>query len=413
MAENHVKMYIFVVKSIQMRGMIPIPERRRFYAAEGNEKRDNQIPGFFGDEETQDDALKIVDSIVNASTYEENGVEPANRILFLGPLGAGKKTLAKSIAEKAGVKYLYLSTAELLMDDYSARIKKIFDAAAKAKPCILFVDEFDMIARDIPGKPSGEILRLREFIGQSGSLPKEVFLIVSSNGEYPMESIVDHMFPKTILLCFPDLQSRMDYLSELLKNKACVRMSEKEEDNEYDIHKLARLTLDSRKYCPDALTLSGIKAVIDEVLGDHLYQESWKTSEEEETEVKDSRIDISELTKRLEIRLMGESWKTNPDTAYHEAGHTVLQYLFGRRPQVVTIMARGDYYGYSSALRELKTRKSVEEQIMISMAGRAAEVIYYGEDPDDQAYNTGASDDLKKATEYACLYLPAQRSGTV
>jgi ATP-dependent Zn protease len=89
-------------------------------------------------------------------------------------------------------------------------------------------------------------------------------------------------------------------------------------------------------------------------------------------------------------------------TARHEAGHALICWLSGEVPSYLTIIARGNHGGYMQhANAESKGTYSKTEllsKIRISMAGRAAELVYYG---DEKGLTTGASSDIYHATRVA------------
>jgi ATP-dependent Zn protease len=89
-------------------------------------------------------------------------------------------------------------------------------------------------------------------------------------------------------------------------------------------------------------------------------------------------------------------------TARHEAGHALLCWLAGEKPMYLTIVARGDHGGYMQHGNEegkgIYTRAELLGKIRTSLGGRAAELVYYGE---EDGVSTGASGDLHSATRVA------------
>jgi ATP-dependent Zn protease len=125
---------------------------------------------------------------------------------------------------------------------------------------------------------------------------------------------------------------------------------------------------------------------------------------------KDLRVTDEVMEEAFETFVSGEEKKWDPSelerTARHEAGHTLVCWMSGERPSYVTVVARGNHGGYMQHEdREAKGSYSKEDllsRIRTSLAGRAAEIVYYGE---DGGYTTGASGDLASATRVATSML--------
>jgi ATP-dependent Zn protease len=95
--------------------------------------------------------------------------------------------------------------------------------------------------------------------------------------------------------------------------------------------------------------------------------------------------------------------------ARHEAGHAMLCWLGGMTPAYMTIVSRSNYGGYmqpeAQENKGILTKDELLSRIRMSLAGRAAEIVYYGE---RDGISTGASGDLESATRTAqrivCVY---------
>ena len=130
--------------------------------------------------------------------------------------------------------------------------------------------------------------------------------------------------------------------------------------------------------------------------------------------IKQSRtMTDNDLLTALEEYKYGEKKEYTPDyykhVAIHETGHAYISYISGDKPSYITIESRGNYGGYiQHANREdvaSYTRDELLARIRISLAGRAAEEVFYGK---AKSLNTGASSDLQNATNIAfqivCTY---------
>ena len=101
---------------------------------------------------------------------QQLGLDPTTGVLLVGPPGTGKTLTAKALAESLGINYIALVGSEIMSKYYGeaeARMRKIFDKAARNAPCILFIDELDTIAPD-RAKVEGEVEK--RVVGQLLSL---------------------------------------------------------------------------------------------------------------------------------------------------------------------------------------------------------------------------------------------------
>jgi len=118
-------------------------------------------------------------------------------------------------------------------------------------------------------------------------------------------------------------------------------------------------------------------------------------------------IDDKVIEEAFERMRMGEAKKTTDRetllrVARHEAGHCLIGWLRGEKPVQITIVARGNAGGYvereADEDKMLYTRTELLGRIRQSMAGRAAEILYYGM---EEGLTTGVSGDLQTSTHYA------------
>jgi transitional endoplasmic reticulum ATPase len=81
--------------------------------------------------------------------FEQLGMQPPKGVLLYGPPGCGKTLLARAIAHETNANFIYVSGPEIIQKLYGeseARLRKIFDDAAKRAPTIIFFDEIDSLA---------------------------------------------------------------------------------------------------------------------------------------------------------------------------------------------------------------------------------------------------------------------------
>ena len=87
------------------------------------------------------------------------GLEPPRGVLLVGPPGTGKTLTARSLAETLGVNYIALVGPEVMGKYYGeaeGKLRQVFEKAAQAAPCLIFIDEIDSLAPD-RSKVEGEV----------------------------------------------------------------------------------------------------------------------------------------------------------------------------------------------------------------------------------------------------------------
>ncbi len=91
---------------------------------------------------------QVVDVLKNPQAYERQGVRPVKGIVLEGPPGNGKTLFARALAQEAGVSFIATKGADFqsaIMSLGARKIRTLFRKAARHKPCIVFIDEFDSI----------------------------------------------------------------------------------------------------------------------------------------------------------------------------------------------------------------------------------------------------------------------------
>ncbi|KAG7452765.1 AAA-domain-containing protein [Guyanagaster necrorhizus] len=136
----------------------------------------------------------ILDTIQLPLDYPElfsDGLKKRSGILLYGPPGTGKTLVAKAVATSFALNFFSVKGPELLnmyIGESEANVRRIFQRARDAKPCVIFFDELDSIApkRGNHGDSGGVMDRivsqlLSELDGMSGSGGTDVFVIGATN----------------------------------------------------------------------------------------------------------------------------------------------------------------------------------------------------------------------------------------
>jgi transitional endoplasmic reticulum ATPase len=85
----------------------------------------------------------------NARIFERLGILPPKGVLLHGPPGTGKTLLARAVAAESRVHFIHLNGPEIMRKFYGeseARLREVFEEAARCAPAIIFIDEIDAVA---------------------------------------------------------------------------------------------------------------------------------------------------------------------------------------------------------------------------------------------------------------------------
>jgi ATP-dependent 26S proteasome regulatory subunit len=151
---------------------------------------------------------------------EAQGVSTALSLLLYGPPGCGKTRLARHIAAELGLD-LYIGRLDGIVSSYlgstSKNIRAMFEFASKT-PCVLFLDEFDAIAK-LRGDTQelGELKRVvNSFIQNLDSVGSQSIVLAATNHESLLDSAVWRRFGYRLHLTYPTDGMRAELLAALL-----------------------------------------------------------------------------------------------------------------------------------------------------------------------------------------------------
>ena len=145
-------------------------------------------------------------------SFDINDLSGALNFLMYGPPGTGKSRLARHIAKELGL-VLYVARLDGLISSYlgstAKNIRALFDFASKT-PCILFLDEFDAIAKiRSDGHELGELKRVvNSFLQNLDTLGRQSIIIAATNHEALLDAAVWRRFTYRVALQLPSREQR-------------------------------------------------------------------------------------------------------------------------------------------------------------------------------------------------------------
>src|SRR6201988_1124793 len=141
-----------------------------------------------GADEAKGDRREVVDYLKDPQRFRELGAKVPKGILLHGPPGTGKTLLAKAVAHESGATFFSQSAAsfvEMFVGVGAQRIRRLFRAARKKAPAIVFIDELDAVGGhrgfDVSGERDQTLNQLLVELDGFTTTKKDVVVIAASN----------------------------------------------------------------------------------------------------------------------------------------------------------------------------------------------------------------------------------------
>lgn len=186
---------------------LPVDSDSRFALVERVHLRCDEPPVVLAEEQWHvvNEFLSIAKS---HAVLDAEGIRGSINLLMYGPPGTGKSRLARYIASELGLE-LYMARLDglisSLLGSTSKNVRALFDFAART-PCVLFLDEFDAIAK-LRGDTQelGELKRVvNSFIQNLDSLGSQSIVLAATNHQDLLDSAVWRRFGYRLELTYPD-----------------------------------------------------------------------------------------------------------------------------------------------------------------------------------------------------------------
>ena len=343
-----------------------------------------------GVDEAVEELHEIKEFLENPKKFQALGARIPKGVLLYGPPGTGKTLLARAVAGEAGVPFFSISGSdfvEMFVGVGASRVRDLFEQAKQNSPCIIFMDEIDAVGRHRGAGLGGGHDEREQTLNQllvemDGFEAKDnIIMIAATNRPDILDPALlrPGRFDRQITVDRPDRKGRAKILEVHTRGKPLAK--------DIDVDTLAGQT--------PGFTGADLSNLVNEAA-----LLAARTGKKEITQ-----IELEEGIMRVvagpekKTRVMGE--KERLITAYHEMGHAIVGHYLEHSDPVhkISIISRGQALGYTISLptedKFLTTRAELTDTMAMTLGGRAAEEIVFGE------ITTGASNDLEKVTATA------------
>jgi len=343
-----------------------------------------------GIQEAKEELFEIVDFLRDPRKFQALGGTIPKGVLMVGPPGTGKTLLARAIAGEADVPFFSISGSdfvEMFVGVGASRVRDMFEQGKKHAPCLVFIDEIDAVGRHRGhGMGGGHdereqtlnalLVEMDGFDTQEG-----VIIIAATNRPDVLDPALlrPGRFDRQVTVALPDVKGREQILGVHTKKIKLAAGT--------DLGVIARGTPGfSGAELANLINEAALLAARKEIKAVTLAE-----MEEARDKVRWGR----------ERRSLALSDKEKKNTAYHEAGHAILNEILDYTDPLhkVTIIPRGPSLGSTMFLPDedkFNYRKNeLLSQLIVLMGGRVAEEIIFGD------VTNGAMGDIRMATNLA------------
>ncbi len=344
-----------------------------------------------GIDEVKAELTEIVDFLKTPEKYQRLGGRMPHGVLLFGPPGTGKTLLARAVAGEAHAAFFSISASEFIeaiVGVGAARVRDLFAKAKEAAPSIIFIDELDAIGRSrsgsasISGANDEREQTLDQILTEMDGFDSNEAVIVLGATNRP--EILDPAllrpgrFDRRVAVQPPDRDGRVKILQVHTRSIPLAP--------DVDLEALASTT--AGMVGADLANLANEAALLAARRGH-------------------DQVTMADFTDSLEKIMLGAprgivlTPQDRERTAYHESGHALVGMLSPDADPVrkVSIIPRGLALGVTVSSpdtdRVSYSRDELDAKIRVSLGGRAAEEVVFGE------VTTGAESDLQQLTQIA------------
>jgi len=359
-----------------------------------------------GVDEAKEELAEIIAFLKDPKKFTKLGGRLPKGVLLVGPPGTGKTLLARAIAGEAGVPFFSISGSdfvEMFVGVGASRVRDLFVQGKKNAPCIIFIDEIDAVGRHrgagLGGGHDEREQTLNQLLVEMDGFESNegVILISATNRPDVLDPALlrPGRFDRQVVVPRPDVKGREAILRVHAKNTPLAEG--------VDLSVIARGT--------PGFSGADLANVVNEAA---LLAARKDKSSVEMSDFDDAK---DKVLMGVERRSMVISEEEKKNTAFHEAGHTLVAKLIPGTDPVhkVSIIPRGRALGITMQLpiedKHSYSREALYNRIAVLMGGRAAEELIFN------TMTTGAGNDIEHATEIArkmiCEWGMSEKMGPV
>jgi len=343
-----------------------------------------------GIEEAKEELEEIIEFLKEPQKFQKLGGKIPKGVLLMGPPGTGKTLLARAIAGEAGVPFFSISGSdfvEMFVGVGASRVRDLFEQGKKHAPCIIFIDEIDAVGRHrgagLGGGHDEREQTLNQLLVEMDGFESNegVIMIAATNRPDVLDPALMRpgRFDRQVVVPRPDVKGRTGILN--------VHMKDIPVENDVDSKVIARGT--------PGFSGADLANLVNEAALLAARRGHTKVNRDDLDDAKDK------VMMGAERKSMIISDEEKKNTAYHEAGHTLVAKLLPNTDPIhkVSIIPRGMALGLTQQLpideKHTYAKEFLLNNIKILMGGRVAEEIILNQK------TTGAGNDIERATELA------------
>lgn len=364
--------------------------RAKLFGGLQGKKQNITFKDVAGEEEAKEELKEIVEFLKTPKKFLKMGARIPKGVMLMGLPGTGKTLLARAISGEAGVPFYSISGSEfveMFVGIGAARVRDLFETAKKNAPALIFIDEIDAVGRlrgaGLGGGNDEREQTLNQILSEMDGFEQDTNIIILAATNRP--DVLDPAllrpgrFDRRIIIDLPDIRAREEILKLHTKGKPLASST--------NLKELASRT--------PGFSGADLSNLVNEAA---IFAARRKKQQIEQVDLYDSIEKVILGPERKSKVYNKEDKKT---AAYHEAGHALIANTLPHSDPVhkVSIIARGRAGGYTLKLpdeeKSFRTRPQFLADLAVLLGGYTAEELMFKD------VSTGASDDLKNASEIA------------